>query len=106
MKTRKLQNDMYLETLDKRCSGYPIYKHRVKVWGRQNTQRFTDWAVEQLGSFWLWHHFSDATTRKIGTLLVHRDCPAWMIKYDNLSVHTEFYLSEEAVSMVVLKWQE
>ena len=101
MKTRKLQNDMYLETLDKRCSGYPIYKHRVKLWNRQLTWEFTDWATDALGTFCLWNHFNNGAHR-----LHNVTWPAWMIKYDTFYDSTEFYIREDAVSLVVLTWQE
>jgi len=100
MKIQKLTTDLYLETLDGRCSGWPIYKHRVKTYGRQITWDFSDWAALTLGTFCLWNIFQDGRKR------LHINWPAWMIKYDTVTNITEFYISEEAVSLVVLKWQE
>ena len=100
MKIHKLREDMYLETLDGRCSGWPIYKHRVKTWSRLVTWEFSDWAAPTLGTFCLWNIFQDGQGR------LHIEWPMWMIKYENLMNSTEFYIREDAVSLVVMRWQE
>lgn len=84
-------------------SVYPYFTHRVECYESQFTTEFMDWATEAFGPPMLyeawrrWNSFTNTSPRP------QRD---WLVRSYPSTRYTEFYLNDETLPGVILRWKD
>lgn len=100
MKKVKLQDDLQLTKLDKRSRDIPtFFTHRVDAFKISSARNFLNWGIESFGNFELWNFY-------VKERFDFRYCPKWAIRYqDPTKELTEFFIREDLISLVLMRWQ-
>ena len=102
MKNILLKGRIRITKLDRRSiSSFGYFSHKLDILGFQDAQYFINWGRENLGDFLPWNLFY--TGKKDKNFFI----PNWAIRYQSPGLlHTEIFLKEEVVPIVLLYWQE
>ncbi len=103
-KTQGLRAGLYLAQIDGRTPiPYPYYTHRIQTSVLPLGIKFLDWCYANLGPPWTYQHFNYIRYAKD---FDDKNIRPWLVRTHDGERHIDVYLRDEALTMVMLTWQE
>ena len=109
-KAQILRAGLYLNQIDGRTPiPYPYYMHRIYYMHQIQTSvlplgiKFLDWCYANLGPPWTYQHFNYI---KYAEDFDDKNIRPWLVRTHDGERHIDIYLRDEALTMVMLTWQE
>jgi len=103
-KKQRLRAGLYLAQIDGRTPiPYPYYTHRIQTGVLDLGIKFLDWCYANLGPPWTYQHFNYI---KYAEDFNDKNIRPWLVRTHDGERHIDIYLRDEALTMVMLTWQE
>ena len=103
-KTQGLRAGLTLVTIDGRTHiPYSYYTHRIQTSVSFLVIKLLDWCYANLGPPWTYQHFNYI---KYTTDFDDIDIRPWLLRSYDGTRYVEVYLRDEALTMMMLTWQE
>ena len=103
-KKQRLRAGLYLAQIDGRTPiPYPYYTHRIQTGVLDLGMKFLDWCYDNLGPPWTYQHFNYI---KYAYDFDDKNIRPWLVRTHDGERHIDVYLNDEALTMVMLTWQE
>jgi len=103
-KKQRLRAGLYLAQIDGRTPiPYPYYTHRIQTGVLDLGIKFLDWCYANLGPPWTYQHFNYI---KYAEDFDDKNIRPWLVRTHDGERHIDIYLRDEALTMVMLTWQE
>ena len=103
-KKQRLRAGLYLAQIDGRTPiPYPYYTHCIQTSVLPLGIKFLDWCYANLGPPWTYQHFNYI---KYAEDFDDKNIRPWLVRTHDGERHIDIYLRDEALTMVMLTWQE